>query len=199
MRGIHQPYLLTLCTQKVHEYEILTMEKERELALRYRMGDAEAGHAIINANLRLPLRIGRAYFHHDQNPLEIIQAGNTGLIKALETFDPYKDIRFSHHATWWVHKHIWNFVHASCSVSSAPSAVMAFSFPRRAKVFVQRGLSWISSLMDLKIVKNNIKPFYVRHLLLRSSMPARGHLAVVKNGPWKDPSLRNVNCPKPVS
>lgn len=191
MRGIHQPYELTLYSRKILEYEVLSMEKEFELAWRYRMGDSGAGQAIIDANLRLVLKISRAYFHYDQDPLDIIHAGNAGLVKALETFDPAGDIRFSRHAVWWVHKYIWNFVHGIGRETTAPAGGAPFSLPLRAKVFMKRGVSWFNSLMGSKTRNNDIQSFRQRHAAPLSSGETLSHLTVVKNLPWKESSMKN--------
>jgi RNA polymerase sigma factor (sigma-70 family) len=110
MRGIHQPYELSLYSKRVNEFEALPPERELELARRYRMGDVDAGQVIINANLRLSLKISKSYYHHARNPLDIVQEGNMGLVKALDKFDPDKGITFSSHAAWWVHTCIRNFI-----------------------------------------------------------------------------------------
>lgn len=110
MRGIHQPYELSLYSKRVNEFEALPPERELELARRYRIGDVDAGQVIINANLRLSLKISKSYYHHACNPLDIVQGGNMGLVKALDKFDPEKGITFSSHAAWWVHKCIRDFI-----------------------------------------------------------------------------------------
>jgi RNA polymerase sigma factor (sigma-70 family) len=114
MRGIHQPYKLSLYSKRVNEFETLPLKRERDLARRYMIGDVHAGQLIINANLRLSLKISKSYYHHALNPLDIIQEGNMGLVKALDMFDPEKGIRFSFHAVWWVHKYISDFLHKEC-------------------------------------------------------------------------------------
>jgi hypothetical protein len=189
MRGIHQPYELTLYSRKINEYEILPMDKELELAWRYRMGNAEAGQAIINANLRVALKISRAYFHYEQNPEDIINAGNMGLVKALEMFDPDKGVRFSRHAVWWVHKHIWNFVHKNSRGTSGHGDGASPSLPRRFTSIMKRSVSWITFLMVTKTRVMSIHPLRGRTL---ASLPSMGHLTLVKSAPRKGSSWRNV-------
>jgi RNA polymerase sigma-32 factor len=114
MRSNNQPYELAQYAKRINEYKNLTLEEELELARRYRDGDREAGEAVINANLRLALKISRAYFYHGHNPLEIVQEGNMGLVKALTMFEPERNIRFFSYAVWWVHAFIKKFVY-KCS------------------------------------------------------------------------------------
>lgn len=113
MRNNHQPYELASYSKRINEYPNLTLEEELELAERYRRGDKEAGQAIINANLRLALKISRTYFYIGHSPLEIVQEGNMGLVKALTMFEPERNIRFFSYAVWWVHAYIKKFVHKS--------------------------------------------------------------------------------------
>ncbi|HNY63992.1 MAG TPA: sigma-70 family RNA polymerase sigma factor [Deltaproteobacteria bacterium] len=113
MKSNYQPYELSLYSKRINEYPNLTLEEELELARRYREGDKKAGQSIINSNLRLALKISRAYFHHGHNPLEIVQEANMGLVKALTMFEPERNIRFFSYAVWWVHAHIKKFVYKS--------------------------------------------------------------------------------------
>ncbi len=111
MGGRHQPYELALYAKRIHEHRILSLEEELELARQYRNGNTEAGQQIINANLRLALKISRPYFYHGHNPLEIVQEGNLGLVRALALFNPDRGIKFFGYAVWWVHAYIRNFIY----------------------------------------------------------------------------------------
>jgi RNA polymerase sigma-32 factor len=113
MSSNYQPYELSLYVKRISEYQNLTLDEELELARRYQKGDKDAGQSIINANLRLALKISRAYFHHGHNPLEIVQEANMGLVKALTMFEPERNFRFFSYAVWWVHAHIKKFVYKS--------------------------------------------------------------------------------------
>ncbi len=113
MRKKSHPYELALYSKKVNEYEPLTLERELELARQYKNGNSEAGQAIIHANLRLSLTICRKYFYHGHNPLEIVQEGNMGLVKALTMFDPDRGLKFFSYAVWWVQAYVRNFIYKS--------------------------------------------------------------------------------------
>jgi len=179
MRGIHHAYELTMYSFKVHEYEVLTGEEELELAGRYLMGDAEAGLTIIRSNLRMALRISRAYFHHGCNPLEIISAGNIGLVRALKTFDPDKGVLFAHHAEWWVHKYIWSFIQNGHRETSG----------RKNGALLQNS-SWTAPRESPRVVKKSDIPPRNRVIYSLSSRPGKGGRAVVKNPVWQDFSTR---------
>jgi RNA polymerase primary sigma factor len=85
---------------------LLTAEEERELSLRVFAGDEEARRRLIEANLRLVVKIARAYVTPDMPLLDLIQEGNVGLIKAAEKFDGERLVRFSTYASWWIRQAI---------------------------------------------------------------------------------------------
>jgi RNA polymerase sigma-32 factor len=105
-----------LYTRRIKEYFLLTPEEELDLAQKYRNGDISAGQRIITANLRFVVKIAQSYFHLGYGPLEIIQEGNMGLVKALTRFDPDMGVRFICYAIWWIKAYIKNFIHKSYQV-----------------------------------------------------------------------------------
>ncbi|HQG31487.1 MAG TPA: sigma-70 family RNA polymerase sigma factor [Deltaproteobacteria bacterium] len=111
MRRKNLPYELSLYAKRVNEFEYLHLEEELELARRYRSGDLEAGRTLISANLRFALKISSYYFQSGHNPMEIVQEGNMGLMKALEKFDPDRGFKFFSYAIWWVHACIREFIY----------------------------------------------------------------------------------------
>lgn len=105
-----------LYTRKIKDYVLLTPEEELDLARRYRQGDVIAGQRIVTSNLRFVVKIAQSYFHLGYSPLEIIQEGNMGLVKALTRFDPDMGVRFICYAIWWIKAYIRNFIHKSYQV-----------------------------------------------------------------------------------
>jgi RNA polymerase sigma-32 factor len=114
MGNNYQPYEISLYSKKINEYRYLTLEEELALARRYRDGDLEAGQTLVNANLRNVVKAGRSFFYQGYNPLEIVQEGNMGLMRALPLFDPDRGIKFFSYAVWWVRCYIMNFISRSC-------------------------------------------------------------------------------------
>lgn len=111
MRRKNLPYALSHYVKRVNEFEYLYLEEELELARQYKEGDQEAGQALINSNLRFALKISTYYFKSGHNPMEIVQEGNMGLMKALEKFDPDRGYKFFSYAVWWVHACIREFIY----------------------------------------------------------------------------------------
>jgi RNA polymerase sigma-32 factor len=92
----------------IGKYKLLTREQERGLALRLRQnGDRRATHILITSNLRLVVKIALGYKRlWMQNLMDLIQEGNIGLIKAVEKFDPDKNVKFSYYASFWIKAYI---------------------------------------------------------------------------------------------
>ena len=86
----------------IGKYDVLTIEEEKELFYRFLNGDIEAKNKIIEHNLKLVINIAGGYYRGDNNFLDIIQEGNTGLTLAVSKFDITKGYKFSTYATHWI-------------------------------------------------------------------------------------------------
>ena len=84
---------------------LLTKEQEAELGVRSLGGDIEARNALVEANLRLVLSLVKKH-RKRQDFDDIISAGNAGLIRAAQKFDPSKGFRFTTYATWWIRQQV---------------------------------------------------------------------------------------------
>ena len=97
---------------EISRYKLLTREEEKTLALRVKEhGDKEAGIAMVTANLRLVVKIALEFQRvWMQNLLDLIQEGNIGLMQAVVKFDPYKNVKFSYYASFWIKAYILKFI-----------------------------------------------------------------------------------------
>ncbi len=100
----HDP--LRLYLKEAGEIPLLTKDEEIELAKRIEAGDKRAKDRMTQANLRLVISIAKNYYTQDMDLLDLIQEGNTGLIRAVEKFDYRKGFKFSTYATWWIRQAI---------------------------------------------------------------------------------------------
>ena len=82
---------------------LLTAEQEKTLALKYAAGDKKAKDKLVEANLRLVVMAAKQYNLHTSLSFEdLIQEGNLGLMRAVDTFDATKGFRFSTYAMYWI-------------------------------------------------------------------------------------------------
>lgn len=85
---------------------LLSADEEKSLAHKIKAGDALARKKMIEANLRLVVKIAHRYRHRGIALSDLIEEGNLGLIHAVEKFDPERGFRFSTYATWWIRQAI---------------------------------------------------------------------------------------------
>ncbi len=97
---------LRLYLKEAASTPLLTRHEEMQLAKRIEMGDETAKDRMIRSNLRLVISIAKKYYAQDMDLLDLIQEGNTGLIRAVEKFDYHKGFKFSTYATWWIRQAI---------------------------------------------------------------------------------------------
>jgi RNA polymerase primary sigma factor len=100
----HDP--LRLYLKEAGEIPLLSKDEEIELAKRIEAGDKRSKDRMIQSNLRLVISIAKNYYTQDMDLLDLIQEGNTGLIRAVEKFDYRKGYKFSTYATWWIRQAI---------------------------------------------------------------------------------------------
>jgi RNA polymerase primary sigma factor len=97
---------LQLYLQEIGKTPLLTIAEEVQLARRIRRGDRAARNHMIQANLRLVVKIAHDYKDFGLPLLDLISEGNIGLIKAVERFDPRKGGKLSTYAAWWIKQSI---------------------------------------------------------------------------------------------
>ena len=95
-----------LYLREIGKIPLLNAEEELALAQKVVAGDKKAKDQMAEANMRLVVSIAKRYSGRGLDFLDLIQEGNTGLLRAVEKFDPDKGFKFSTYATWWIRQAI---------------------------------------------------------------------------------------------
>ncbi|MDB5170931.1 MAG: sigA [Candidatus Saccharibacteria bacterium] len=95
-----------LYLREIGKIPLLNAEQELALAQRVVAGEKDAKDQMAEANMRLVVSIAKRYVGRGLDLLDLIQEGNTGLLRAVEKFDPDKGFKFSTYATWWIRQAI---------------------------------------------------------------------------------------------
>jgi RNA polymerase primary sigma factor len=102
--------LVTYYLAEVKKTPLLSAEKEVELGRASKNGSTAARNKLVQANLRLVVKIAYEYHNCDTSLMDLIQEGNIGLVHAAEKFDPEKDVRFSTYSALWIKQTISRFL-----------------------------------------------------------------------------------------
>jgi RNA polymerase sigma-32 factor len=96
---------------EIRQYALLSREEEHELAVRVREhGDAEAAEKLVLGNLRLVVKIAMDYRRVWTNLLDLVQEGNVGLVQAVRRYDPYRGVKFSSYAAYWIRAYLLKYL-----------------------------------------------------------------------------------------
>lgn len=99
----------SLYLKEINRYQLLTAKEEVSYSRSYKTGCMKSRDVLIESNLRLVVKIANKYRNRNQTelaPLDIIEEGNLGLMKAIDKFDPELGYRFSTYAVWWIKESI---------------------------------------------------------------------------------------------
>jgi len=96
---------------EVARHPLLTREEEHELAVRLReTGDPQAAFRLVTANLRLVVKIAHEYRRAAFSILDLVQEGNVGLVQAVQKYDPFRGVKLSTYAAWWIRAYILRYL-----------------------------------------------------------------------------------------
>ena len=102
---------LTIYLSQIRNHPILDPDSQQKLALKYKKdNDLEAAQLLVLTNLRLVVKIAREYKRRWANLLELIQEGNVGLSEAIQRYDPFRHVRFTSYAQYWIRAMILNYL-----------------------------------------------------------------------------------------
>ncbi|HIF02432.1 MAG TPA: sigma-70 family RNA polymerase sigma factor [Nitrospinaceae bacterium] len=109
--SIAQVDILAAYLNEIRQYENITENEEQELAIKLReTNDSDAAYRLTTSHLMLVVRIAMTFRRQWQNMMDLIQEGNIGLLKAVKKFDPFRGVRLSSYATWWIRSYILKYM-----------------------------------------------------------------------------------------
>ena len=102
---------LAVYMRDVQRDPLLSKEEEHDLAVRFfEEEDLEAAKRLVTSNLRLVVKIAYDYRQAYKNILDLVQEGNIGLMQAVKKYDPYKGVKLSSYAAWWIRAYILRYI-----------------------------------------------------------------------------------------
>lgn len=108
---------MELYLSEINRYPLLSVEQEQRLARGFRdAGNARSGHDLVTANLRFVVKVAYEYRSYGFRVADLVQEGNIGLMRAVQKFDPDKEIRLISYAVWWIRAYIQNYILRSWSL-----------------------------------------------------------------------------------
>ncbi len=116
----HHADVTYLYLNEIGRSRLLTAEEEVSLARSSQQGCVASRQRMIEANLRLVVKVARAYNNRGLPLLDLIEEGNLGLIRAVEKFDPERGCRFSTYATWWIRQSVERAIMNQCRTVRLP-------------------------------------------------------------------------------
>ncbi|MBN2441370.1 MAG: RNA polymerase sigma factor RpoD/SigA [Spirochaetales bacterium] len=129
---------------QIKKTPLLSFEQELDLSKRIENGDDEARKQLIESNLKLVVKIAKAFKTGDVSLLDLIQEGNLGLMKAAEKFDFRKRVRFSTYASWWIKQSI---------VRALSNKRRAIRLPHRKEEKIRK-INKIINILSQKYMRN---------------------------------------------
>ncbi|MGD9021738.1 MAG: sigma-70 family RNA polymerase sigma factor, partial [Lysobacterales bacterium] len=121
---LHHGDVTRIYLSEIGRAKLLTAEEEQALSRAALGGCLASRQRMIECNLRLVVKVARAYINRGLPLLDLIEEGNLGLIRAVEKFDPDKGFRFSTYATWWIRQSVERAIMNQCRTVRLPIHVI---------------------------------------------------------------------------
>jgi RNA polymerase sigma-32 factor len=97
--------------REIQRYPLLTPEQEQKMTRHYvDTQDVQTAARLVTANLRLVVKLAYEYRRAYKNIMDLIQEGNIGLMQAVKRYDPYRGVKLSSYAAWWIRAYILRFI-----------------------------------------------------------------------------------------
>src|SRR5512139_4331029 len=162
--------------REINRVSLLTVEEERSLARDFRdRGDKRAGHRLVEANLRFVVKVAFEYRSYGLRMADLVQEGNIGIMRAVQKFDPDKEIRLISYAVWWIRAYSQNYILRSWSLvklgTTQAQRKLFFSLARTRRELdrtsAEHGVDSDGRDANKVAKKLHVKPAEVREMELR--------------------------------
>ena len=120
----HSNDVTRIYLSEIGRARLLTADEEKSLTRAARLGCVASRQRMIESNLRLVVKVARAYVKRGLPLLDLVEEGNLGLIRAVEKFDPDRGCRFSTYATWWIRQSVERAIMNQCRTVRLPIHVI---------------------------------------------------------------------------
>ena len=123
-KRVHHGDVTRIYLSEIGRAKLLTADEEKSLSRAAHGGCMASRQRMIECNLRLVVKVARAYINRGLPLLDLIEEGNLGLIRAVEKFDPERGFRFSTYATWWIRQSVERSIMNQCRTVRLPIHVI---------------------------------------------------------------------------
>ena len=154
---------------EVSRHTLLSREEEHELAVKYReTGDVDAAYKLVASNLRLVVKIAHEYRRSAFHLLDLIQEGNMGLMQAVKKYDPFKGVKLSSYAAWWIRAYIIRFVMDNWRMvklgTTQAQRKLFFNLAKEREKLLARGIEPTPRLLarNLEVEERDVEEMSVR-------------------------------------
>jgi RNA polymerase sigma-32 factor len=154
---------------EVARHPVLSREEEHALAVRYQeTGDVDAAYKLVASNLRLVVKIAHEYRRTAFQLLDLIQEGNMGLMQAVKKYDPWKGVKLSSYAAWWIRAYIIRFVMENWRMvklgTTQAQRKLFFNLSREREKLLARGIDATPRLLarNLKVEEKDVEEMAAR-------------------------------------
>lgn len=162
---------LAMYLSEINRYPLLTVDEEQRLARRFvKDADLDCAHKLVTSNLRFVVKVAYEYRSYGIKMSDLIQEGNIGLMKAVQKFDPDKQIRLISYGVWWIRAYIQNYILKSWSLvklgTTQAQRKLFFSLARTKRELEKMGGGYSED--ERKIAKKlHVKPSEVLEMQQR--------------------------------
>ena len=110
-KGLARFDALQAYMREVQRHPLLSADEEHKLAVQYqKTEDRDVAARLVTANLRLVVKIAYEYRRAYRNMMDLVQEGNIGLMQAVKRYDPYRGVKLSSYAAWWIRAYMLRFI-----------------------------------------------------------------------------------------